>query len=227
MSWNDGPLQSWYDVHEALRNELKHLQALAADAAADDGVALTTAVTFFLDLLLVHSSHEDAVVFPFMQRHGIDIPARIRDEHHAELALTYDIRTALIEIHALGVDRSSQATFDRVRAGIDKLADEMLQHIAFEDEALIPQCEERLSIEDQQAVIKKLVGETPHWIRPRLMAWMFSNMSVDHAVHLLRAWASFLPADAFHAKTDALRDSIEPARWEAFVQAVPSLSRAG
>ena len=224
MSWNNGPLQSWYDIHEAIRNDLRHVRTMAIDPAADATTSLTEAVQFFLDVLTVHSMHEDGVAFPFMQRRGIEIPKRIREDHIREWSAAYDVRVTLMEIHALDQGQGSGSAYKRIRTSLETLEGDLLAHIEFEDNELIPQCEARLSIDEQKELVTKLVGETPTWIAPHLMSWMFSNISLEHAAHLLEAWRSVLPHATFLEKAKAIRQGVEAPAWTALKQAVPILS---
>ena len=68
VSWNNGPLQSWYDVHEAIENEFRHVRTMAVDPAADATASLIEVVQFFLGVLTVQSMHEDGVAFPSARR---------------------------------------------------------------------------------------------------------------------------------------------------------------
>jgi hemerythrin-like domain-containing protein len=224
VSWNNGPLQSWYDVHEAIRNELRHVRKMAVDPAADAAASLIEAVQFFLDVLTVHSMHEDGVAFPFMQRRGIEIPGRIREDHIREWSIAYDVRVTLMEIHALDEGRDASAAHKRIRTHLETLEEDLLSHIEFEDGELIPQCEARLSVDEQKVLVTKLVGETPTWIGPHLMSWMFSNISLEHAAYLLEAWRSVLPHSTFLEKAKAIRQGVEAPVWIALTHAVPTLS---
>jgi hemerythrin-like domain-containing protein len=223
MSWNNGPLQSWYDIHEAIRNDLRHVRAMAEDADTDAGAGLTEAVQFFLDVLTVHSMHEDGVAFPYMQRHGIEIPVRIREDHVREWSIVYDVRVTLMEIHALDAGRDAGSAYQRIRTALETLEKDLLAHIEFEDRELIPQCEARLTIDEQKVLVTKLVGETPTWIAPHLMSWMFSNISLEHAAYLLEAWQSVLPHTTFLAKAKAIQQGVEAPVWMALKHAVPTL----
>jgi hypothetical protein len=88
---------------------------------------------------------------------------------------------------------------------------------------LIPQCEAHLSIDEQKVLVTKLGGETPTWIAPHLMSWMFSNISLEHAAHLLEAWRSVLPHATFLEKARAIRQGVEASVWTALKRAVPVL----
>jgi hypothetical protein len=196
---------------------------MAVDPAADAGASLIEAVQFFLDVLTVHSMHEDGVAFPFMQRRGIEIPARIREDHIREWSTAYDVRVTLMAIHALGEGGDAGSAYERIRMDLKTLEEDLLAHIEFEDGQLIPQCEAHLSIDEQKVLVTKLVGETPTWIAPHLMSWMFSNISLEHAAHLLEAWRSVLPHATFLEKARAIRQGVEASVWTALKRAVPVL----
>jgi hypothetical protein len=66
MTWHPGPLESWFDIHEALKNEFPRLRKMADKVRLDDAAglaALSEEVVFFADVLTVHSLSEDGVGF--------------------------------------------------------------------------------------------------------------------------------------------------------------------
>lgn len=226
MSWHDGPLQSWYDVHEALLKDIARVRTAARQLNPETLSTFTEQLQFFLDVLQVHSLHEDGVAFPFMEAHGIQVPASIRTEHHQESALLYDIRCALTALHALPEYQEEGIIVARVNAQLATLEEHLLAHITFEDSALIPQFEQGLELDLQKKMINRLVGETPTWIAPKLMGWMFSNISAEHGIHLLGAWLDFLPADVFAKKAAGIRAGVSPERWQWFVDQLPELEQS-
>ncbi|MEM8564211.1 MAG: hemerythrin domain-containing protein [Pseudomonadota bacterium] len=227
MGWNDGPLQSWYDVHEAIKTDLTALRLEADSLSAETLFPFTKHLQFFMDVLQVHSLHEDGVAFPFMTAHGINVPEQVRHEHHSEQASLYDMRTQLARLHALPETVVFAAELERLQTQLADFERHLIAHISLEDEHLIPQFESTLDVPQQQLMIIRLTGETPTWIAPSLMVWMFSNISVEHGVELLKAWQSFLPATTLQSKVSAVRAGVTPSLWAQYVDALPSLAAVG
>lgn len=77
--------------------------------------------------------HEGGVALPFMQRHGIVIPARIREDHVREWSITFDVRITLMESHALDEDRNADSAYKPIRTRLETLEEDLLAHLEFED----------------------------------------------------------------------------------------------
>lgn len=227
MAWHDGPLQSWYDIHEALRNEFPRLKQLAADAAIDDPealAALSDEVVFLADVLTVHSLSEDGVGFPILRHRGIKVPEQLSADHHRELAMVYNIRQACLELRFHDDDQDVLPALERIRALLDAMEADLIAHIESEDERIIPQAAARLSPEDQMELVIKMVAHTPAWLSPRLLPWMIANISHPHRVSLMRAWHDAMPAGVFAERVRLIRDGLEPEMWATLVDAVPALA---
>jgi iron-sulfur cluster repair protein YtfE (RIC family) len=226
MSWHDGPLQSWYDIHEALRNELAEIrhQADAASVADEDAIrSLTDSVQFFMDVLTVHSEHEDGIIFPFMRWRGLEVSDSYRDDHHREAARVYDIRVRLIALRFREAGQDTAGELAQLRDQLAELSADLDTHLAAEERDLIPRCE-ALPVSDQLDLVTRMVSQTPEWIAPHLTPWMVRMVSLDHQVHLLDAWSKALAPDAFATKTDAIRAAMSDSDWAALSARVPALS---
>lgn len=228
MTWHEGPLQSWYDIHEALRNEIPRLRAMARDVTLDDAAGLTAlsdAVVFFADVLTVHSLSEDGVGFPILRHRGIDVPAALTEDHHRELVLLYDIRRACLELRFHDDDQDLAPALARVRDLLEATETDLLAHIAAEDEQVIPRAAANLSPEDQIQLVVKMVAHTPAWLGARLLPWMVASITRDHRVHLLKAWHSSMPPEIFKDKARAIRDGADAALWSDLVAELPALAQ--
>jgi iron-sulfur cluster repair protein YtfE (RIC family) len=226
MTWRDGPLQSWFDVHEDIRHELTEIRTLAAGVRGDDPDAqrmLTDRVQFFMDVLAVHSQHEDGIIFPFMRWRGLDVADHYTTEHHDEAAQIYDIRVALIAIRFREAHQEIGAALDEVRSGLAALDSALDAHLSAEEDDLIPQCE-NLPVDEQVDLVTRMVSQTPEWIAPHLTPWMVRMVSLDHQVHLLDAWSKTLAPEAFAAKAQAIRADMPQADWQALRDRVPALA---
>ena len=226
MSWHDGALQSWYDIHEALGKEIQRLNGVAADVSADDAAGLETLsddVVFLADVLTVHSLSEDGVGFPILRRHGVDIPLSLTEDHHRELTLLYDIRRACIEVRYHEEGQDVAPAFTRVRDLLKAMEADLLAHNDVEDEQIIPRAAEALSPEDQIKLVVMMVAHTPAWLNARILPWMVATIALDHRRHLLTAWHEAMPPDVFAAKVRVIRDGADDALWSELVAEVPAL----
>jgi iron-sulfur cluster repair protein YtfE (RIC family) len=227
MGWHEGPLQSWYDIHEAIRNELIRIKRLVDDASVDDRKQLdilSDEVHFLADVLTVHSLGEDGIAFPTMRNHGIEVPPSYTADHHRELSVLFAMRAALLELRFHDEGQDEAATLKRLGVLIDAVGNDLDKHIEAEDGELIPSCEAGMSLEDQASMITRMVADTPAWLAPRLTAWMVSNISMDHRVHLLQGWRKVMPSAEFADKVAMIREGVDAGLWNELVAAIPELA---
>jgi regulator of cell morphogenesis and NO signaling len=139
----DHILRRFHDVH---RQEIPTLVALAhkveavhrAHALVPKGLA--AALAELGDELEMHMAKEEQVLFPAM-RNGLAGPlahpiARMRyehDEHGMRLRLLSEIT------HDLAVPEDACASWRALYAGVEKLVDDLMQHIHLENNVLFPQ----------------------------------------------------------------------------------------
>lgn len=228
MTWHEGALQSWYDIHEALRDEVTRLRAMARDATVDNTAGLTALsdeVVFLADVLTVHSLSEDGVGFPILRRHGIDVPEWLTQDHHRELAVLYDIRRACLELRFHEDDQDLAPALARVRDLLEATERDLQVHIKIEDEQVIPQAAAKLSPKEQITLVVTMVAHTPAWLGERILPWMIASITSDHRVHLLRAWQQQMPPKVFEAKARTIRDGVDATLWNDLVAMVPELAQ--
>ena len=81
-----------------------------------------------------------------------------------------------------------------------------------------------MSLEDQASMITRMVADTPAWLLPRLTAWMVSNISMDHRVHLLTGWQKAMSPAVFSDNVAMIREGLDAGLWDELVAAVPGLA---
>jgi len=228
MTWHEGPLQSWYDIHEALGNEFPRLRAMAREVRLYDAPgleALSDEVVFFADVLTVHSLSEDGVGFPILRHRGIEVPAGLTEDHHRELTALYDIRRACLELRYHDEDQDVAPALARVRELLEATEEDLRAHIEAEDEQVIPKAAAKLSPEEQIKLVVTMVAHTPAWLAARLLPWMIASITRDHRVHLLTAWQRSMPPKLFESKVRAIREGADAALWNELVTDMPELAR--
>lgn len=230
MVWQAGPLESWFDIHEALKNEFPRLRKMAEDVALDDAVGLrklSDEVVFFAEVLTVHSLSEDGVGFPIMRRRGIDVPASITDDHYRELQAVYDMRRSCLELqfHEDGQDVSP--ALDRLKKQITALEEDLGAHIKYEDDVIVPQAMEKFTAEEQVMLVVKMVAHTPAWLSEKVLPWMLENISQEHRVHLLQVWTETMPDDVLKTRVQTIRNGVSADLWDDLVGRIPKLATIG
>ncbi|MEM8631184.1 MAG: hemerythrin domain-containing protein [Pseudomonadota bacterium] len=230
VTWQSGPLESWFDIHEAIRKEFPRLRKMADDTDLGDTNGLkrlSDEVVFFAEVLTVHSLSEDGVGFPIMRSRGISVPESLSEDHHRELTAIYDIRRSCLELlfHEEGQDVAP--ALDRVRQQLAALETDLNAHITTEDDVIIPQAMALFSPQEQAHLVVRMVAHTPAWLSETVLPWMIESISREHRVHLLKVWVDNMPPEALREKVGVIRAGVSPDTWRDLVEGVPGIGKAG
>jgi hypothetical protein len=214
---HDGALRGWYDIHEALRTEVTHLRdhaELMADRDPESVHAFDEKFEFLRAVLTAHSAAEDGIIFAALRLRGIDVPAsQLLEDHQRELGNIYDVHRLLVEARFLGDEEPSGEPLSRVRDAARRLHDDLVEHLAYEEEHVIPMVLERVAPDDQVRLLGKVVAENPPDLVPRLVPWMAAAIAPDHRVALVQDWQRSLPAERSEQLIGYLRDGLPPDMW--------------
>ena len=118
---------------------------------------------FLRAVLTVHSAAEDGIIFAALRlrrdrRPGHAPCSRTID---SELGNIYDVHRLLVEARFLGAEEPSTEPLSRVRDAACRLHDDLLEHLAYEEEHVIPMVLALVPRDDQAALLAKVVAENP------------------------------------------------------------------
>ena len=216
-SGHHGALSSWYDIHEALRTEVTRLRDhadLMADRDPEAAHAFDGQFEFLRAVLTVHSAAEDGIIFAALRLRGIEVPAtRLLEDHQRELGNIYDVHRLLVEARFLSDEEPSIGPLTQVRDAARRLHDDLLEHLAYEEEHVIPVVLARVPPDDQARLLGKVVAENPPDLVPRLVPWMVAAIALDHRVALVEDWQRSLPAERYAQMIGYLRGGLPPDMW--------------
>jgi hypothetical protein len=221
---HDGALRGWYDIHEALRTEVTRLRDhadLMADRDPESAHAFDERFEFLRAVLTAHSAAEDGIIFAALRLRGIEVPAsQLLEDHQRELANIYDVHRLLVEARFLGDEEPSVEPLGKVRDAARHLHDDLLEHLAYEEEHVIPMVLDRVSPDDQARLLGKVVAENPPDLVPRLVPWMAAAIAPDHRVALVEDWQRSLPPERSAQLIGYLREGLPADMWTALTERV-------
>jgi hemerythrin superfamily protein len=222
---HDGALRGWYDIHEALRTEVTRLRDHADEMADRDPESVHSfdeRFEFLRAVLTAHSAAEDGIIFAALRLRGIEVPApQLLADHQRELANIYDVHRLLVEARFLGDEEPRTEPLGHVRDAARRLHDDLLDHLAYEEEHVIPMVLERVAPDEQVRLLGKVVAENPPDLVPRLVPWMAAAIAPDHRVALVEDWQRSLPPERSAQLVGYLRDGLPPEMWSDLTARVP------
>jgi hypothetical protein len=225
----EGPLRGWYDIHQALRVELADLREHADRSADRDPEAVHAfdeRFEFLRAVLTAHSAAEDGIIFAAMRLRGLDSTEELTKDHMRELGNIYDVHRHLVEARFLGDLEDAAGPLGRARDATHRLEEDLLGHLAFEEEGIIPEVLANFSAADQASLLSKVVAENPPDLVPRILPWMIGAISPEHREAAVRDWQATLPPEVVTMLVGFLRMGLAPDVWSDLQSRVPELANA-
>jgi hemerythrin superfamily protein len=225
----DGPLRGWYDIHQALRVELADLREHADRSTNRDPDAVQAfdeRFDFLRAVLTAHSAAEDGIIFAAMRLRGLESTDELTKDHMRELGNIYDVHRHLVEARFLGDLEDAAGPLGRARDATHRLEDDLLAHLAVEEESVIPEVLANFSADDQASLLGKVVAENPPDLVPKILPWMIGAISPEHRVAAVRDWQATLPPEVVTMLVGFLRAGLAPDVWSDLEARVPELANA-
>ena len=213
-----GPLKTWYDLHEALDHEVTGIAADAAALTLSGLDAFATRFWAFDRELKAHSEVEDGIMFPAIVERGGSIDDELLEEHRAEQLAVYAVGAALLHANAT---RTPEALAALVGPTAD-MRDSLKAHLAQEEASALVQVDGLFSADEQSALFRSIIGSLPP--DPQLQPWVTSALSPDHLELRLRNIASSMPAAALTELMRQIHDGVDAATWAVVQDRTPDLA---
>ncbi|HEX5616026.1 MAG TPA: hemerythrin domain-containing protein [Acidimicrobiia bacterium] len=202
-------------VHKGLRRALFQSVEIVGQAtpSRDDEISAAAdqvrEVVFLLDH---HAQHEDASMDSLIAQYAPGAAARIRVDHQR-----YDSRIVEIEQIATRLERASTAVREDVvielyRALTDFLPG-YLEHMAFEDQVVMPTLAAALSVEELIGVQQAIVSSIPPDVNARFMQYMLAAANEDERATTLAGIREGAPPEAFAGIAALTERVVTPTQW--------------
>ena len=208
-------------VHDALRRDLRRLQAVLSQPALPDAqrVAVADHARWMMDFLHHHHAGEDHGLWPLVRSRSsqaADLLDRMEGDH-----ATIVPRIAEVEAAATAY-RADPAARERLLAAVDALAEPLLPHLRLEEDETMPLVSGVLSEADWQEWDRRenLEGKSlPQLaVEGHFLADGLDHRRYQHLIHLIPAVPRFIVLKGFGGRyRRAAR-----ARWGADVPCGPA-----
>jgi hemerythrin-like domain-containing protein len=221
----EGPLRSWYDIHDALRHEVEAL-VTEANALTDDATTLDAfdqRVEFLRRMLSAHSTAEDAVMFPSMARRGLAVDERFRAEHLTEVGSIYDLHRNAVQARFITDPVESVAALARIVAGTQRLQAGLEGHLTAEEEQLLPAVLDAFSEDEQLTLLHSILASNPGDVKLQMIPWIVGAVPIPHAAEFLDDVHVSAGDAGFAFVATLVHDDVPADRWDALVELLPAL----
>jgi hypothetical protein len=213
-----GPLKTWYDLHEALDHEATGIAADAEALTLDGLDAFADRFWAFDRELRAHSEVEDGIMFPAITERGGHIEADLGQEHRDEQLAVYGLGAALLNANA---NRTADA-LAALAAPARAMRDSLKAHLELEEATALVQVDGLFSDDEQSALFRTIIGSLP--ADPQLQPWVTSALSPEHLELRLRNIASSMSTPALTAMMSQIHDGVSADTWSVIETRTPDLA---
>jgi len=207
------PIDAIRAIHNAFRNDLKHIDAAALDSArGKEGLAATIErFRFFNEVLVWHAHGEELAIFPMVENVAPLVAEAYEKDHRGLDSAFNTLSKSYSERDLLQTARATAAF--RFHLNI---------HLYKEDTHLYRIFKEQVSLPEQGKAIGIMSSTVPKERFPELVAWMFPLMGHDDRENMTRIWQMVMPAPAFAGVKELIKKAIG-SDWAELTQRIPTL----
>lgn len=195
-------------IHRALREDLRRLTDCLDDLGADCGgsaappgriIAIGRYTRALLTEIRAHHEGQESILWPTIAAtagQSVDL-APLTDDHQA---IEGAVRRAGLALESLGADQAEPGALARLRASLGELRDMLEEHIADEDEQILPAMRRYLSASAYRWCERQIRRNAPLSRRRFSTPWLARHARPDERMHLRAAcgWTARLALAASH-----------------------------
>ena len=205
------PLDVIPSFHQALRNDMKLIDAAAYKAAAEgsDLAPVVKRLGFFTEVLMWHAAGEDELVFPAMDKVAPLVAQGYLHDHNEFDMMTEGLARMAATSDPLIAARETAAMTAVLRIHLDK-----------EDQQLYPILRERTSLEEQTAIVGGMAAHVPPERNPEFIRWFFPLLGHDDREMWTRVVMGLMPEEVFAGVKVLIRETITD-DWAELTRRIP------
>ena len=207
------PVDAIRAVHNAFRNDLKHIDAAALDAARGrEGQAGTIErFRFYNEVLGWHARGEELAIFPAVETVAPLVAEAYLKDHHGLDAAYEVLNRSYAARDPLETARATAAFRFHLDIHLDK-----------EDSHLYRIFRERIPLPEQGKAVGIMSGTIPRERFPDLIAWLFPLIGDTDRENMTRIWQMVMPAPVFAGVKEHIRKAVGD-DWAGLRQRIPGL----
>jgi hypothetical protein len=207
------PLDAIRAIHNAFRKDLAAIDASAYAAARGPGSLhpVLKRYTFFNEVLVWHASGEEENVFPALETVAPLVAEAYERDHRGLDSLFESLNRAVKAANTLEIARAT--------AEFNFFLD---FHLNKEEAHLYRIFNERVSLQEQGAIIGKMAQKIPQERFPEVVSWLYPLIGPEDRENMTRIWRQVLPELAFEGVTKLIKASIGN-DWAELTRRIPEL----
>ena len=207
------PLDAVKAIHNAFRNDMKHIDAAAHESARGNKALKLTAerLRLFNEVLVFHANGEEKAVFPALESVAPCVAEAYEMDHRGLDAAADALSAAVAADDPLVTARASSALKFHLDMHLDK-----------EDAHLYRLFRERISMADQGKITGIMANEIPPDRQAEFMMWLYPLLDHNDRENMARIMQMVMPPEVF-ARVKLLIQKAIGDDWPELVKRIPSL----
>lgn len=207
------PLDAIRAIHNAFRKDIAAIDGAALAAAHGGGGTDPVIKRYVLlgEVLVWHASGEEEAVFPAMDKVAPLVAEPYERDHRGLDSLFESLHKSASASDALATARVTAA----LKFHLDI-------HLNKEEAHLYRIFNERISPQDQGAIVMAMSRKVPQERFPDLAGWLYPLLGPVDRENMTRIWQQALPAPAFAGAKKLIQAAIGK-DWEELVRRIPEL----
>lgn len=209
-----GPIDGVMAMHNALRADLKIIDAAALDSARGKPglAAIVERFRFFNEVLSWHAEGEEVAIFPLMEQVAPFV-VEMYEKDHRGLDAAFATLSDAVSLHdALQTARATAA----FRFHLDL-------HLEKEDTHLYRIMRERVAEPDQGKAVGVMASQMPANRWPEFVAWLYPLISDVDRETMTRIYRMWMPGRAFASSAKLIRKAVGDG-WAELVRRIPEMA---
>ena len=220
------PMQGIFYIHNAILVETARLEEAAEELNWEDGTqagALAEKFGFLHEVLRLHEDGEDDYIFPELEGRFSHVVAAYSFDHKHHTKMYQGIQETLSTLKS-GVGKGDGPNLTR-ELGRRALAYDALMssHVGKENELLVPLFDEHFSVDEQNAMLGKMMSHITPDLSQKMLPWMFMAQSPDDKVGMMQEFKGMFPPEMFKGMTMMLSQAVPAQEWQETVRRMPEL----
>jgi hypothetical protein len=207
------PLDGIRAIHNAFRKDMTGMDASAYEAARghESSGLVSKRYSFFNEILFWHASGEEEFVFPALESVAPLLSEAYERDHRGLDLLSNLLHKAVTGSDPLATARATAAFSFHLGIHLDK-----------EEAHLYRVFNERVSLQDQGAIIGKMAAKIPQARFPEAVAWLYPLLGPADRENMTRIWKQAMPEPAFAGAIRLIQAAIGDG-WAELTRRIPEI----
>lgn len=202
-----------HGFHNAFRKDIYQIDSeiLRIGHSGGDITPLFDRLQTFAEFLDYHARGEEAAIFPAFDKLTPSVVQTYLLDHRELDNMTYELEQIHKSPDFLAATRATAVLQSHLRIHLDK-----------EDAYIYPVLGQRLTDDDQAAIINTMASKLPPEKFATAIQWLFPLLNLEDQVLVVKAWSSLMPPQVF-AGVKRLIEGATGENWVVLTRKVPEL----